>query len=84
MHYRIMPEDSYLDFEMDEDICTDCPYRESQEEEFDPTMVRQRRRRRRRHPYYYHRPPFYPYYPPYRPPYHPPYHPYPRGEYDED
>ena len=50
MYYRTMPEDSYLDFEMDEDICTDCPYRESQEEEFDPTMVRQRRRRRRRHP----------------------------------
>ena len=89
MLYRAMQEDSYEDLQnpgimdsqqIDGDVCAGCPYRQDQEQEFDPTMVRQRRRRRRRRrPYYYHRPHYYPYYYPYYP-----YYPYHDWDYSED
>ena len=95
MFYRGMEEDPSMDFEnstmMDieeRDICpylsTECPYKQDQEQEFDPTLVRQRRRRRRirrRRPYYYSRPYQYPYFPLYYLLYNQPYYPWDYDEY---
>ena len=93
MFYRGMEEDLSMDFEnssiMDTEeteraICpysfTECPYKQDQEQEFDPTLVRQRRRRRRR-PYYYSRPYQYPYFPLYYLLYNQPYYPWDYDEY---
>jgi hypothetical protein len=84
MFYREMSQNQNMDLgnpgipniqQRDGDICphigTDCPFIQNQEQEFDPTMIRQRRRRR---PYYHYRPYYYPYYQPYYQPYYPPYY----------
>ena len=95
MFYREAQQDPYFDVEnpseMDSQqvagaICpyagTECPFRQDEEQEFDPTQVRQRPRRRRiRRPYYYNRPYQYPYYPIYYPIYYPPYYPWFYDEY---
>lgn len=95
MFYREMQQDPSFDFENldmmntqqgERYICpysgTECPFKQEQEQEFDPKLVRQRRRRRRRRrPYYYSRPYQYPYFPLLFLTYNPPYYPW---DYDED